>query len=208
VSHWTFGTLTGSMTRGPSDQRYTLYGDAHEGAGDDGPKPFKYRIEALGLTGTYFHRLSATIEDRQFNVETTHGNMPKVGLSYLWAAHVQTALNYQHSFGGNLDTSLTSGRIDIYEPIVNFFAGFAVGRTSPTVIGQVLGGTVLQARQFREGYVGLSRSLPSLRSDVTLIGDYQHLQGVGSFQSNGATFEIPGSNRWTGTLNWIYHIGH
>src|SRR5258708_5947945 len=41
VSHWAFGSLSGAISRGAGDQRYTLYGDAHEGAGDDGPNAFK-----------------------------------------------------------------------------------------------------------------------------------------------------------------------
>ena len=134
VSHWSFGSLTGSLSVGSGDRRYTFYGEAHEGAGDDGGKAFKYRVEALGVSGTYFHRLSATLEDKQLNVETTHGNLPKFELSYLWSARVQTTLSYQHSFGGNLGTQLTSGRIDLYGP-VNFLGGFAVGRASPTVLG-------------------------------------------------------------------------
>ena len=209
VAHWTFGSLNGALTRGPSNQRYTLAAEVHEGAGDDGPKAFKYRVEALSLSGTYFHRFTATVEDRQLDVETTHGNLPKVALSYLWSPHVQTALAYQYSISGNLDTRLTSGRIDIYEPLVNFFGGFGIGRTSPTVIGQVGGGTVLQSRQFREGYLGLSRPLPRLHSDITLIADYQRLQGteVPIVSPTGAFF-VPGSNRWTGTLNWVYHIPH
>jgi hypothetical protein len=209
VAHWTFGSLNGSMTRGPSNQRYTLSGEIHEGAGDDGPKAFKYRVEALSLSGTYFHRFTATVEDRQLDVETTHGNLPKVALSYLATPHFQAALAYQYSVSGNLDTRLTSGRLDFYEPLVNFFAGFGVGRTSPTVIGQVGGGTVLQSRQFREGYVGVSRPLVGLRSDITLIADYQHLQGTEvPIVSPAGAFFVPGSNRWTGTLNWVYHIPH
>ena len=103
-AHWTFGSLTGSLTRGPDDQRYSLYGEAHEGAGDDGPNAFDYHIEAAGVIGTYFHNLSAQLEDRRIDVETTHGNLPKVGLSYLWNPHLQTSVAYQHSVSGNLGT--------------------------------------------------------------------------------------------------------
>ncbi|HEV7447852.1 MAG TPA: hypothetical protein VGO18_35120, partial [Steroidobacteraceae bacterium] len=50
VSHWAFASLSGAMTRGTGDARYTFYGEAHEGAGRDGPHAFKYRIEGLGVT--------------------------------------------------------------------------------------------------------------------------------------------------------------
>jgi hypothetical protein len=205
VSHWTFGSLNASMTRGPGDQRYTVYGEAHEGAGDDARKAFKYRVEGVGLTGTYFHRLSATLEDKQFNVETTHGNLPKAGLSYLWNMHVQTGLSYQYSFGGNLGTRLTSGRIDLYGPVVNFLGGFAVGQASPSVLGFEL---TLPPHHLTEGYLGLAKPLPHWSSDLALILDYQHLSGGTGLNSaaNGGPINVPASTRWTGTLNYIFHL--
>jgi hypothetical protein len=201
VSHWTFGSLAGSITRGPGNQRYTFYGEAHEGAGDDANKAFKYRVEAVGVTGTYFHRFSATIEDKQISVETTHGNLPKVQLSYLWNLHVQTALSYQYSFGGNLGTHLTSGRIDVYGP-VNFLGGFAVGQAAPSVLGFAL---TLPPHDLKEGYIGLSKPLPKWRSDITFIVDYQHLSG-GPTVLNGTLGSVPDTTRWTGTLSYILHL--
>jgi hypothetical protein len=210
VSHWTFGSVNGSMTRGAGDQRYTFYGEAHEGAGDDGKNAFKYRIEALGVSGTYFHRFTATVEDKQVNVETTHGNLPKAAVSYLWNPHVQTALAYQYSFGGNLGTRLTSGRIDFYEPAVNFLAGFAAGQASPSVLGYALSFT-LPPRTLTEGYVGLSKSIPQWRGDITLILDYQRLGGGnGTIFNPTLNMNVPEvdrtSTRVTGTLNYIYHL--
>jgi hypothetical protein len=212
VSHWTFGSLTGAITRGTGDQRYTLYGDAHEGAGDDGPNAFKYRIETLGVTGTYFHRLSATVEDKQVNVETTNGNLPKLQLAYLWNPKVQTTVSYAYSFGGNLGTRLTSARVDVYGHPVNFLAGGAVGQASPSLLGNVVGGNLtLAPHQLREGYVGVVKPFTSLRSELTFIVDYQRLSGgQGAVVTANNTVLIPRSvsQRWTGTLNYIFHIGH
>jgi len=212
VSHWTFGSLTGALTRGTGDQRYTLYGDVHEGAGDDGPNPFKYRIETLGVTGTYFHQLSATVEDKQVNVETTHGNLPKVQLAYLWNPHVQTTVSYAYSFGGNLGSRLTTARIDVYGKRVNFIAGGSIGQASPSLLGNVVGGNLtLAPHQLREGYVGIVQSLPSLRSELTFIVDYQRLsggQGAVTTQNNVQLIPRSVSERWTGTLNYVFHIGH
>jgi hypothetical protein len=208
VSHWTFGSLIGSVTRGPGDQRYTFYGDIHEGAGDDARKPFKYNIETVGITGTYFHRLSATVEDKEVDVETTHGNLPKLGLSYLWNRHLQTALCYQYSLNGNLGTRLTSGRADWYAHAMNFFGGFAVGQASPSVLGIQL---TLPPHHLKEGYLGLSKPLPGWRSEISFIIDYQRLTGgPGTLvvESGTSFFTVPNSTRWTGTLNYIVHVGH
>ncbi len=208
VSHWTFGSITGAMTRGAGDQRYTVYGGADEGAGRDGPNAFKYHIETLGLTGTYFHRLSATLEDKQVNVETTHGNLPKFQLGYFWNPRLQTTVGYQHSIGGNLGTRLTTARIDVYAHDVSFLAGGAIGQASPSVLGVLL---TLPPRDLKEGYVGVVKSFPHLRSDLTLTVDYQRLSGgSGTFTDANGVHVVPVavSQRWTGTLNYVVHIGH
>ncbi|HZO22446.1 MAG TPA: hypothetical protein VFB37_08050 [Steroidobacteraceae bacterium] len=198
-SQWSFGSLTGAMTNGEGDQRYTVSGEVHEGAGVDTHKHFNYAIEAVGLTGTYYHRLSAQLEDKQINVETTHGNLPKAGLSYLWNPHFQSQISYSYSFGGNLGTRLTAARIDIFGKHVNFLTGGAWGTASPIVLGVQ---TILPPRQTKEGYVGLAIPVPSLRSEVTLIGDYLFIKG--GVISAGV---VPDSTKWTGTLNWVFHVG-
>jgi hypothetical protein len=208
VSHWAFASLSGAITRGPGDQRYTFYGEAHEGAGRDGLHAFKYRIEGLGVTGTYFHRLSATLEDKQVNVETTNGNLPKVQLAYLWNPRLQTTVGYQHSFGGNLGTRLTTARVDVYASHVSFLAGAAIGQASPALIGQAF---TLGPHNLREGYVGVVKPFPKLRGDLTFIIDYQRLSGGGGELINVGSrtvVEPTVSQRWTGTLNYVFHIGH
>jgi len=190
VAHWTFGSVNGSLTRELGDARYSLYGEAHEGAGDDGPHAFKYSIVAAGLIGTYFHRLSAQLEDRQFDVDTTHGNLPKLGLSYLWNPHLLTAVSYAHSVSGNLGTHLTSGRIDVYGSQVNFLGGVSFGRVSPTVLNLDVN---LPGKTLNEGYVGVTKPLRRLRADLTLVVDYQDLSGSG---------------RVAVTLTYIFHFGH
>ena len=210
VSHWAFASLNGAITRGPGDQRYTFYGQADEGAGRDGRNAFKYRLETFGVTGTYDHRLSATVEDKQVNVESTHGNLPKLQLAYLWNRRIQTTVGYQHSFGGNLGTRLTTARVDVYTSQVSFLAGAAIGQASPSVLGINL---TLGPRDLREGYVGVIESFPKLRGDLTFIVDYQRLSGGGGLQLTGDVNNpliiLPSvSTRWTGTLNYIFHIGH
>ena len=189
VAHWTFGSLNGALTVGPDGQRYTVYGDVHEGDGDDGPHSFHYGIEALGVVGTYFRQLSVQVEDKQIDVESTHGNLPKLGLSYLWNPHLLTSVSYAYSVDGNLGTRLTSVRIDTYGPNVNFLAGAAYGPAAAAVLGIDL---TIPARRLKEGYVGAAKPLPHLRSEVTLVADYQDLSG---------------SKRATLTLNYVFHVG-
>ena len=190
VAQWTFASVNGSVTRTFGNARYGIYGEAHEGAGDDGPNAFKYSIVAAGLVGTYFHRLSVQLDDRQFEVEKTHGSLPKLALSYAWNPRVMTTVSYAHSVSGNLGTHLTSARIDAYTSQVNFLAGVAFGRVSPTVLGLEF---VVPGKTLSEGYAGVTKPLPHRRGDLTLVVDYQDLSGSG---------------RVAVTLNYIFHVGH
>jgi hypothetical protein len=190
VAQWTFASANGFVSRTFGDARYGIYAEAHEGAGDDGPNAFKYSIVAAGVVGTYFHRLSVQLDDRQYEVEKTHGNLPKLGLSYLWSPHVLTTVSYAHSVSGNLGTHLTAGRIDLYGPKVNFLGGVAFGQVSPTVLGLEL---VIPGKTLREGYVGVTKPLRGARGDLTLVVDYQDLSGSG---------------RVAVMLNYIFHVGH
>jgi hypothetical protein len=190
VSQWTFASVNGSVIRAFGDARYGIYGEAHEGAGDDGPNAFKYSVLAAGVVGTYFQRLSVQLEDRQYDVEKTHGSLPKLALSYVWNPHVVTTISYADSVSGNLGTHLTAGRIDLAGPNVSFLGGVAFGQVSPTILGVEI---VIPGKTLSEGYVGLTKHLPQARGDLTLVVDYQDLSG---------------SSRVAVTLNYMFHVGH
>jgi len=197
-SNWTFGSVNGSLAMGPDNQRYGIYGEAHEGAGDDASHAFHYRIEAVGVTGTFAHKLTAVLEDRRVDVETTHGNLPKAGLSYLWGPHVLTSLSYQDSVSGNLGTRITSLRIDSYWARVNVFAGAAFGQASPAIFNietNILNGQsriLAPARDIHEEYLGATKPFPRWHGELTLVADYIDLSGL---------------DRATLTLTYVYHLG-
>lgn len=191
-AQWTFGSFNGSTAVGPANQRYTFYAEAHEGAGDDGLRAFHYHIEAAGIVGTFQSKLSALIEDRRIDVETSHGNLPKVGLTYLWTPHLSTSAAYQDSVSGNLGTRLKSARVDSYWATVNLLGGAAWGPTSPVVFNLPSGLVSSQVRQLKEGYVGASKPFPKLRGDLTIVADYLDLAGI---------------KKTTLTLTYIFHIG-
>jgi hypothetical protein len=189
-AHWTFGSFYGTAAAGPDTQRYHFYGEIHEGAGQDGPLAFDYHIEAVGAMGTFDHRFTAQLEDRQIDVENTHGNLPKAGVSYLWGTQLSAALSYQHSVSGNLGTKVWSARVDHFGPTVNLLAGASYGPTFP-VSFYLPSGFVSQVRLLREGFLGASKPFPSLRSEFTFVADFIDLSGI---------------KRATFTLTYIYHV--
>lgn len=190
-SQWTFGSLNGSYAFGPENQRYSVYGELHEGGGNDSGNHFDYEIEAIGFTGTFNHKLTAQLEDRRIDVETSHGNLPKVGLSYLWGPHLLTTLAYQHSVSGNLGTRLTSARVDGYQGTLDLFGGVAFGQGSPAVVN-IASQVIAPAGELHEGYLGLAVPFPQSHGELTTVLDYLDLSGV---------------KRVTLTITYIFHIG-
>jgi hypothetical protein len=190
-SHWTFGSLNGSYAFGPDRQRFGVYGEVHLGGGNNGMNHFDYEIEALGFTGTFDHKWTALLEDRRIDVDTSHGNLPKAGLSYLWGPHVLTAVSYQHSVSGNLGTRITSARIDGYRGTLDLFGGVAFGQGSAAVVN-IASQILAPAGQLHEGYLGISNSISSWHGDLTAVVDYLDLAGV---------------KRATLTVAYIYHVG-
>lgn len=197
-SQWTFGSLNASKGFGSGNQRYNLYGDLHEGGGVDDTHSFRYEIEDVGVVGTFYHKLSAQVEDKRVDVESTHGNLPKVGLSYLWGPHVLTTASYQYTVSGNLGTRIEAVRLDLYAAKMTFFAGAALGPAAAAVLGiettsvnkgpQVL----VPPRELHEEYVGLTKPFARWHSELTVSADYLDLSGIA---------------RATLTLSYIFHIG-
>ena len=117
-------------------------------------------------------KFSAVLETRQIEIDTTHGNLPKLGLSYLWTPRVLTTVAYAQSVGGNLGTELTSVRIDYYGN-VTLTAGGAWGQADPSVVN-VTPGLSLPAQDTRQGFVGIGKTFS--RGEILLLGDYLELE--------------------------------
>jgi hypothetical protein len=184
-SQWTFGSLNGSYALGPENQRFNLYGEAHEGGGVDASHSFRYEIEAAGVFGTFDHKLSAQLEDKRIDVQFNHGNLPKAGLSYLWGPHLLTTASYQYSTSGNLGTRIEAARLDVYAASWTFFAGAALGPASPAIfdievsaVNVPTDNILVRARELHEEYLGVSKPLSRWHSVLTVTADYLDLSGI------------------------------
>lgn len=188
-AHWHFGSLRGAYTGGESGHKWSVSGEAHKGSGDDNVHHFNYQIVALGASLPLARNLSLELEDRQIDIDTTHGNLPKIGLSYVWNPRVQTTLSYADSVGGNLGTHLTTARVDFYPGSVHLIAGGVIGKADSVVVNLNPGERV-PARTLHQGFVGFSRMFG--RTEILLLGDY---------------LKLGSSERVTGTLNMTLHLG-
>jgi len=172
-AHWEFGSLSGSVSTGDSSAKWTFSGDAHAGDGDidtvNGLHRFDYDVEGADVTGTFGGKVTLQLEGRQYDIDTTHGTMPKAGLGVLWTPHWQTTVSYARSVNGNLGTEIETLRIDHFSHVVSWLVGGASGHVAPPVVN-LYTGTTGPAPQYREGYVGLSKSFT--RSDWSILGDY------------------------------------
>jgi hypothetical protein len=187
-SHWSFGSLSMSFGSGSAEHKTTFYADGHLGSGVEGSKDFDYATWVAGVYQNVTHQLILQLEDKQIDIDTTHGNLPKFGIQYLIGPRLLSTVSYAHSVSGNLGTRLGFVRLDYYGKSYNVIFGGAGGKASPDVVD--IRGLVAPGLTLREGFAGVGHSFG--RTDLTLLGDYIKL---------GSSTE-----RFTLTLNATVHL--
>jgi hypothetical protein len=185
----TFGSVRAAFGRGAPESRFNFLAEAYYGEGDDYGRKFDYAVAALGISQAFTSKFSVQLETRQFDIDTTRGNLPKLGLSYVWTPHLITNVGYAYSIGGNLGTELFTGRIDYYGQWVNLMAGGASGTANPSVL-VLHPGVTLPASHSKQGFVGIGKTFS--RGEVLLLGDY---------------LEVSGSEKITVTLSFTAYLG-
>lgn len=173
-THWTFGTVNLAKGFGSPQYRSNLYAEIRGGGGDDALHSFTYATYVLGLVQNVTTHLAFQFEDRQIDIDRTHGNLPKVGVQYLFGSRFLLQGAYSQSTSPHsLGTKLWTARADYYGRWANLIVGGATGRATPVVLGQTgvpIPGTGLDTN---EGYIGVTKTFS--RVDVTLLGDYLEL---------------------------------
>jgi hypothetical protein len=187
-SHWTVGAVSGSLTFGQA-RKTSLYADAHEGAGDIGEHAFHYSILVGGVISTLAPWLSLQLEERRIDIDKSHGNLPKLGLSFRVSQPLLASVSYAQSFGGNLGSKLGAARLDYVGKRFSWLAGAAYGPATSAVLN-LLTQVVSPGGRLKEGFAGVGRSLG--RTDWQLLGDYQ---------------DLAGTKRTTITLTCTVHLG-
>lgn len=188
-SQWTFGSLRGSWAHGQPASRFTLYGEVHQGSGDDDGRDFDYAIQVLGLSKGFTREFSVQFEGRHIDIDQSYGNLPKLGVSYLFTPRLLATVAYANSYGGNLGTELGTGRIDYYGTHVNLILGGAWGQADPAVLN-LEPGLSLPAQDLKEGFVGIGKTFT--HGELLLMGDYLKLED---------------SDKVTVTLSYVAYLG-
>jgi hypothetical protein len=173
-SQFSFGSLRASWGHGQPSSRFTIYGEGQYGNGDDDGRDFDYEVGALGISQSFTSKFSVQLESRYIDIDTTRGNLPKIGFTYLWTPRLVTTLAYANSVSGNVNTELFTGRLDHYGQHVNFIIGGASGQADPAVINQP--GLDLPAQTLKQGFIGIGKTFT--RGEIQLIGDYLQLAEI------------------------------
>jgi len=171
-AHWTLAALTSSLSGGSAAHRWTVTADGRLGAGDIGPYRFNYDVEGLGVAQSLNRIVSLQFETRQFDIFTTHGNLPKAGVTLLLASRWLLGAAYAHSTGGNLGTVLTSVRLDHFGSRLSWFVGGTEGHVAPAVIN-VQTGAMGPVPRYWDAYAGITKTLT--RTQWTISADYLDL---------------------------------
>jgi TonB dependent receptor len=165
----TFGSLRAAWGRGESGSRTTLFGETNYGEGDDDGRQYDYAVYALGISQALSTKLSVELEARDYDIDTTHGTLPKLGVSYLWTPRFLTYVSYAKSVSGNLGTELTAGRMDYYGSVLNLKLGASSGRANPAVL-ILQPGIALPATETRQGFIGIGKTFT--RGELLFLADY------------------------------------
>lgn len=168
-SQWSFGSVRGAWGTGDSASRFSVFGEVHHGKGDEDGRDFDYSVAVLGLSKALTRQLSVQLEGRQIDIDRSRGNLPKLGLTFVWSPRVVTNISYAHSVGGNLGTELITARLDTYARAANFILGGAFGEADPSVIN-LQPGLSSPAQDLRQGFLGIGRTFS--RGEILLLGDY------------------------------------
>lgn len=185
-----FGSLRGAWSHGEPASKFTLFGEWNYGQGDDSGRDYDYSTAVLGISQALSSKFFVELESKQVDIDTTHGNLPKLGLTYLWTPRFLTYISYAYSVGGNLGTELTSGRVEYFWPGWNLKVGGATGQADPSVLVLVPGVT-LPAVNSKQGFVGIGKTFS--RGEVQLLGDY---------------LETGESEKVTVTLSFTAYLGY
>ncbi len=178
-----FGSVRGAWSTGEPGARWSILGEANIGKGDDGISDYDYSVVSLGISRAITTKFYVELEGRQFDIDTTHGNLPKLGLTYVWSPHLLTYVSYARSVGGNLGTELTSARVEYYAQHATLKIGGSTGRADPSVLVTLPGQGALPAVQSSQGFIGVGRTFK--RGELQLIGDY-----LKSGESEKVTFTL------------------
>jgi len=171
-SHWTLGSFSGAVRPG---LRTHLYLEGREGAGDLGDRAFHYSLVVAGLLEQLTSQLSVQLEERRIDIDTSHGNLPKLGLSFSATPQLLASASYAHSVGGNLGAKLTTLRLDYSGKSLSGLAGVVWGPAAPAVF-DLIGQVVSPGPRLTEGFVGIGK--PVGRIGWLLVGDYQDVAGT------------------------------
>lgn len=165
-----FGSVRGAWSTGEPGAKWSILGEANIGKGNDGNSDYDYSVVSLGVSRAINTKLYVELEGRQFDIDTTHGNLPKLGLTYVWSPHLLTYVSYARSVGGNLGTELTSARVEYYAQHATLKIGGSTGRADPSVLVNLPGIGALPAVKSKQGFVGVGKTFK--RGELQLIGDY------------------------------------
>jgi len=174
-AHWTTGIASGSLAVGQGQAKPHLYLEVHEGAGDIGTHAFHYSLAAGGVLAPLTPRLSVQLEERRIDIDTSHGNLPKLGLSFSVTPRLVASASYAYSVGGNLGTKLTTLRLDYSAKRLSALGGVVWGPAAPAVF-DLFGQVVRPGPTLTEGFAGIGK--PVGRTDWLLVGDYQDVGGT------------------------------
>ena len=153
-----------------SEANHAADSEVHPTWAFDGVKDTYCRLLAQ-LTVKASNSLFVTLDDRYFDIDTTHGHLFGVETVFVPMPELSFAARYSRSGGGNLDSALASVRFDYFHGL-HWLGGATDGHSAPGVFEHVFAGNSGDLRQY---FVGLG--VPWGKVELTLMSEWLDLDG-------------------------------
>ena len=162
---WTYGRA-GAMRR--PFERTTVQGQADVGVGHERQRKYGYRAAQGSIAYELVdNRLALEFQDRYIDVDSSSGNIVKLGLTVLPVRPLSVAAALHASTNGNVDARSASLKVEAHFGGRAVIGGMSAGRSQPVLLG--LSANAAVAQTLREAFGGVT--VPVKRVRVTLLVD-------------------------------------
>ena len=168
-SRWAFLTFGSTLLK---MDRFQLQIRGSFGGGNADGENFSYQSYEATVSYKTTQQFYLTLDEQYLKIGDAHGLLIKPGTTIFIRPWLRAELSFSQSVGGNVQTQLGSGRLDVDARAVGLFGGIAGGHTSPEIV-RVEFGSETPGQSLKEAYLGFRLRLREI--EWTVVADFPDL---------------------------------
>ena len=168
-NRWAFARLSSPLFE---IDRFESRIGASIGGGKTAGERFPYQIYHASASYQATHQFYLTLSEQYLRLGEARGHLIKPGVTIFLNPRLTTELSFARSIGGNIQTQLVSGRLDLAGRPAGFFGGVVIGHTSPEIV-RIGFGNETPGQRMREAYFGIRFRFREI--EWTVVADFPDL---------------------------------